>query len=103
MSHHKSRTLGGRDLAPETLMLGFGYGPTLSEGAIKAPLFQTSTFVMERMRELGMLRAVGMSRGQLKRMILKEALIQGGFGAIAAVLLNWITTGEHLAHTLRRG
>lgn len=45
MSHHKSRTLAGRDLAPETLMMGFGYDPTLSEGAIKAPLFQTSTFV----------------------------------------------------------
>ena len=45
MSHHKSRTLAGRDLAPETLMMGFGYDPTLSEGAIKAPLFQASTFV----------------------------------------------------------
>lgn len=47
MSHHKSRTLAGRDLAPETLMMGFGYDPTLSEGAIKAPLFQTSTFVFK--------------------------------------------------------
>lgn len=47
MTHHKSRTLGGRDLAPETLMMGFGYDPTLSEGAIKAPLFQTSTFVFK--------------------------------------------------------
>lgn len=45
MTHHKSRTLGGRDLAPETLMMGFGYDPALSEGAIKAPLFQASTFV----------------------------------------------------------
>lgn len=47
MSHHKSRTLAGRDLAPETLMMGFGYDPALSEGAIKAPLFQTSTFVFK--------------------------------------------------------
>lgn len=47
MSHHKSRTLAGRDLAPETLMMGFGYDPTLSEGAIKAPLFQASTFVFK--------------------------------------------------------
>ena len=60
--------------------------------------------VMERMRELGMLRAVGMSRGQLKRMILQEALVQGGFGAIAAVVLGslisylWIT--HSLAHVL---
>src|ERR1019366_5795119 len=41
--------------------------------------------VMERMRELGMLRAVGMPRGQLRRMILLEALVQGAFGAISAV------------------
>ena len=32
-------------LAPETLMMGFGYDPMLSEGSLKPPLFQTSTFV----------------------------------------------------------
>jgi len=47
MTDHKSRTLAGRDLAPETLMMGYGYDPALSEGAIKAPLFQTSTFVFK--------------------------------------------------------
>ena len=47
MKNHKSRTLGERELAPETLMMGFGYDPRLSEGAIKAPLFQASTFVFE--------------------------------------------------------
>lgn len=45
MSAHRSRTLAGHDLAPETLMMGYGYDPALSEGAIKAPLFQSSTFV----------------------------------------------------------
>ena len=45
MSHHRSRTIGDRSLAPETLMMGYGFDPTLSEGAIKAPLFQSSTFV----------------------------------------------------------
>ena len=45
MSRHRSRTLGERSLAPETLMMGYGYDPTLSEGSIKAPIFQTSTFV----------------------------------------------------------
>ncbi|MDO1558996.1 cystathionine gamma-synthase family protein [Brevundimonas sp. 2R-24] len=44
MSHDR-RELGGRRLAPETLMMGFGYDPALSEGAIKPPLFQSSTFV----------------------------------------------------------
>ncbi len=47
MKSHKSRTLGDRRLAPETLMMGFGYDPKLSEGAIKAPLFQASTFVFD--------------------------------------------------------
>jgi methionine-gamma-lyase len=42
---HRTRTLGKRGLSPETLMMGFGYDPTLSEGSIKAPIFQTSTFV----------------------------------------------------------
>lgn len=32
-------------LAPETLMMGHGYDPSLSEGSIKPPIFQTSTFV----------------------------------------------------------
>ena len=38
-------TLGGRPLAPETLMMGYGYEPMLSEGSLKPPQFQTSTFV----------------------------------------------------------
>lgn len=42
---HRARTLGNRTLAPETLMMGFGYDPALSEGSIKPPVFQTSTFV----------------------------------------------------------
>ncbi|GGH22686.1 methionine gamma-lyase [Alsobacter metallidurans] len=42
--YHKD-TLGNRKLAPETLMLGYGYDPTLSEGAVKPPVFLTSTFV----------------------------------------------------------
>ena len=34
-------------MRPETLMLGYGYDPMLSEGAIKPPIFQSSTFVFE--------------------------------------------------------
>lgn len=39
------RTIGDRVLAPETLMLGYGYDPSLSEGSVKPPVFLTSTFV----------------------------------------------------------
>lgn len=44
MDHHK-RKLAGHTLHPETLMMGFGYDPALSEGSVKVPIFQTSTFV----------------------------------------------------------
>ena len=37
--------IGGQRLPPETLMMGYGYFPGLSEGAVKCPIFQTSTFV----------------------------------------------------------
>ena len=37
-------TLGGRTLQPSTLMMGLGYDPVLSEGALKPPIFLTSTF-----------------------------------------------------------
>lgn len=42
--YHKDR-LGNRPLHPETLMVGYGYDPALSEGAVKPPVFLTSTFV----------------------------------------------------------
>jgi len=46
MTHrHRARSVGQQTLAPETLMMGYGYDPQLSEGSIKAPIFQTSTFV----------------------------------------------------------
>ena len=37
-------TLGTRTLKPSTLMMGLGYDPVLSEGALKPPIFLTSTF-----------------------------------------------------------
>jgi methionine-gamma-lyase len=37
--------IGNHALRPETLMLGYGYDPRLSEGAVKPPVFLTSTFV----------------------------------------------------------
>jgi methionine-gamma-lyase len=40
-----------RKLRPETLMMSYGYKPHLSEGAIKCPIFQTSTFVFKTAEE----------------------------------------------------
>jgi methionine-gamma-lyase len=40
-------SIGNRKLMPETLMLGYGYDPQLSAGAVKPPIFLTSTFVFK--------------------------------------------------------
>jgi methionine-gamma-lyase len=48
--YHKDR-IGNHRLHPETLMLGYGYEPGLSEGAVKAPVFLTSTFVFRNAEE----------------------------------------------------
>jgi methionine-gamma-lyase len=41
----RDRFLGSRALSPETLMMGYGYDPFLSERSLKPPVFHTSTFV----------------------------------------------------------
>jgi len=43
--------IGNHVLRPETLMLGYGYDPALSEGAVKPPVFLTSTFVFRTAEE----------------------------------------------------
>src|SRR5215467_15869066 len=48
--YHKHR-LANHVLHPETLMLGYGYDPALSEGAVKPPVFLTSTFVFRSAEE----------------------------------------------------
>ena len=42
-----SRKLGQHSLHPETLMMGYGYDPFLSERSLKPPVFHTSTFVFK--------------------------------------------------------
>jgi methionine-gamma-lyase len=48
--YHKVR-IGNHALKPETLMLGYGYDPALSEGSVKPPVFLTSTFVFRTAEE----------------------------------------------------
>ena len=43
--------LEGQPLHPESLMMGYGYRPDLSQGAVKCPVFQTSTFVFASAEE----------------------------------------------------
>jgi methionine-gamma-lyase len=39
--------IDGHDLRPESLMMSYGYRPEWSEGSLKPPIFQTSTFVFK--------------------------------------------------------
>ncbi|MFT4778870.1 MAG: methionine-gamma-lyase [Flavobacteriales bacterium] len=40
-----------KHMRPESLMMSYGYEPSWSEGAIKCPIFQTSTFVFKTAEE----------------------------------------------------
>ncbi len=70
----------------------FGYTRAIEIAALGVGLLALLTTLLvsllARMRELGMLRAIGMSRGQLARMVLAEAALLGSFGGIAAALLG---------------
>ncbi len=48
---YRKRAVAGRDLSPETQMMGYGYDPHLSEGSLKTPVFQTSTFVFRNAQD----------------------------------------------------
>ena len=50
-SRYQKDHIGDYRLHPETLMLGYGYDPALSEGAVKQPVFLTSTFVFRTAEE----------------------------------------------------
>ncbi len=45
--------------------------------------------VMERTREIGVLRSVGWSRGRVLRMILSESLLVGILGGLMGILMGW--------------
>lgn len=44
--YHKS-SIENHKLAPETLMVGYGFDPQLSEGSVKPPVYLSSTFVFK--------------------------------------------------------
>ncbi len=47
MRNRRAEVIAGHHLEPESLSMGYGYRPEWSEGSIKSPIFQTSTFVFE--------------------------------------------------------
>ena len=56
--------------------------------------------IHERTRELGLLRAVGMTRGQLRSMVRAEALVTSAFGALEGLLLGTFF-GWAIVHAMR--
>ncbi len=51
MRKRTEEIIDGHRLEPESLSMGYGYKPEWSEGALKSPIFQTSTFVFETAEE----------------------------------------------------
>ncbi|WP_349261890.1 cystathionine gamma-synthase family protein [Geminicoccus sp.] len=49
--HSKRTHIGNHLLHPETQMMNYGFDPALSEGAVKPPVFLTSTFVFRTAEE----------------------------------------------------
>ena len=119
-------TIDGKHLHPESLMMSYGYKPEWSEGAIKSPIFQTSTFAFEtaeegkaffevatgkRPPEPG--EKVGLIYSRLNNPDLEIAedrlclwdgsedalLFKSGMAAIATTLLTYLRPGDLILHS----
>ena len=44
---YRKTTIGEHRLSPDSLVIGYGYDPHMSEGSIKPPIFMTSTFAFK--------------------------------------------------------
>ena len=122
----KKTHIAGRRLRPESLMMGYGYDPQLSEGALKSPIFQTSTFVFENaeagkayfeiaygLREKRPTEELGLIYSRLNNPdleILEDRLtlwdeaeacaaFESGMAAISTSLLAFLRPGDVLLHS----
>jgi methionine-gamma-lyase len=115
--------INNRKLQPSTLMMGHGYDPMLSEGALKPPIFLTSTFVFEnaaagkRHFEGVTGKRPGGAEGLVysrfngpNQEILEDRLgiweeaedaltFSSGMSAIATVLLTFVQPGDVIVHS----
>ncbi|MGV6871778.1 cystathionine gamma-synthase family protein [Pseudochelatococcus sp. B33] len=124
---HPSQThIGNRALHPETQMLNFGYDPELSEGAVKPPVFLTSTFVFKSAedgrdffdyvsgrKEPPQGKGAGLVYSRFNhpnseivedRLAVYErtescALFSSGMSAIATTLLTFVRPGDVILHS----
>ena len=113
-------------LKPESLMMTYGYKPELSEGAIKCPIFQTSTFVFktaeegksffelayglrekEQGEELGLIYSrinnpnleILENRLSLWDAADDAAVFESGMSAISTVLLEFLKPGDLIVYS----
>ncbi len=115
-----------KSMRPESLMMSYGYKPSLSEGAIKCPIFQTSTFVFnsamegkrffelayglrekEKGEELGLIYS-RLNNPDLEilenRLCLWDeaedcAVFESGMSAISTALLEFMSPGDLLLYS----
>ncbi len=125
-SRYRHRRIGDRELRPETQMMGFGYDPHLSEGSVKCPIFQTSTFVFKTaeegksffqlaygLRERGPTEEPGLIYSRINNPdleILEDRLclwdgadrslvFSSGMAAISTTLLTFLRPGDCIVHS----
>jgi len=116
-----------KTLHPESLMMTHGYKPELSQGSIKAPIFQTSTFVFKNaeqgksffevaygLREKNENEELGLIYSRINnpnleiledRLCLWDkaeqcAVFESGMSAISSVLLEFLKPGDLLLYSL---
>ena len=126
MRDYKARHIEGKELRPESLMMSYGYDPMLSEGAIKPPIFQTSTFVFKSaeagkaffevaygLRAQGKAEQLGLIYSRLNnpdvevledRLALWDdaeacAVFESGMAAITTSLLAFVRSGDFVVHS----
>lgn len=115
------------EFSPESLMMSHGYKPDLSEGSVKCPIFQTSTFAFKKaedgkaffevaygLREKGEKEELGLIYSRLNnpdleilenRLCLWDgaedcAVFESGMSAISTVLMEFTQPGDVLLYSL---
>lgn len=123
---YREREINGRVLRPESLMMSYGYDPHLSEGAVKCPIFLTSTFVFKSaedgkaffelaygIRERGPTEEPGLIYSRINNPdleILEDRLalweeaesaltFASGMAAISTTLLTFLRPGDVILHS----
>ncbi|KPA92061.1 MULTISPECIES: cystathionine gamma-synthase family protein [Pseudomonas] len=124
-SYHKKK-IADHELHPETLMMSYGYDPFLSEGAVKPPVFLTSTFafrtaedgaqffdIVSGRKPLPEGEAAGLVYSRFNHPNLEmvedrlavldgaqaAAVTSSGMAAIAAVLLAFLRPGDQIVQS----